>query len=228
VRQPLSEAAFAVGSVAEEQALEKLAYTIAEELNVKKITVMGVQEAGAMIRYSLNPLPQKLGKRLGGSFPKVRQLLREGSDQETVNAWAKQLVSGHNINVALNGDTFELTPEEVEVRRNATEGYTVAEEDGYVAALRTHLTDDLIKEGMAREVVRRINTMRRECDYALNDQIVVTYKASDKLVDALQTHANYLMTETLATALTPADAPSGDRVESFDFDGETITVGIQR
>ncbi|MBX3085379.1 MAG: isoleucine--tRNA ligase [Anaerolineae bacterium] len=228
VRQPLSEAAFAVGSVAEEQALDKLAYTIAEELNVKKITVMGVKEAGAMIRYSLNPLPQKLGKRLGSAFPEVRKLLREGSEQGVVNAWAKQLVAGHNITVPLNGNSFELTPEEVEVRRNATEGYTVAEEDGYVAALRTALTDDLIKEGMAREVVRRINTMRRECDYALNDQIVVTYQASEKLADALQTHGEYVMSETLATALTVSDAPSGDRVEAFDFDGESITVGIQR
>src|SRR6185295_11694826 len=68
VRQPLAEAAFAVRTPAEAKALRALAYTVAEELNVKTVTVM--EAAGDMVRYSLNPLPQKLGKRLGGDFPK--------------------------------------------------------------------------------------------------------------------------------------------------------------
>jgi isoleucyl-tRNA synthetase len=113
-----------------------------------------------MVKYSLNPLPQKLGKRLGSGFPAVQKLLREGA-QPDVAAWAKTLLAGQNITVGMNGATVELTPDEVEVRRNATEGFTVAEEDGYVAALRTTLTEELILEGLAREAVRRINNMRR-------------------------------------------------------------------
>src|SRR5262249_38755417 len=161
VRQPLPEASFAVRTPAEAKALRGLAYTVAEELNVKSVTVM--DGAGEMIRYSLNPLPQKLGKRLGPNFPKVQKALREGPQTE-VTAWAQQLLNGQTVKVALNGDTFEVTPEEVEVRRNATEGYTVAEENGYVAALRTTLTHALVAEGLAREAVRRVQLMRRDAD----------------------------------------------------------------
>ena len=196
VRQPLPEASFAVRTPAEAKALRGLAYTVAEELNVKTVTVM--DGAGDMIRYSLNPLPQKLGKRLGKNFPKVQKALREGSQAE-VTAWAQQLLNGQKRpGRAQRADTFEVTPEEVEVRRNATEGYTVAEENGYVAALRTTLTDALIAEGMAREAVRRIQLMRRDADYALSDHIAVTYKASDKLAQAITANVDYVRTETLA------------------------------
>ncbi|MBX3063829.1 MAG: isoleucine--tRNA ligase [Anaerolineae bacterium] len=227
VRQPLAEAAFAVRSLDEEKALESLSYTIAEELNVKKITVMGLKEAGAMIRYSLNALPQKLGKRLGSNFPLVKKLFSESASDQ-VTDWAKALLAGHSITVGVNGDSVELTPEEVEVRRNATAGFTVAEENGYVAALRTELSEELILEGLAREVVRRVNTMRRDADYALSDAITVTYKASARLAQAIQTHAEYVKSETLASELNAVDAPTGDRVESFDFDGETLTIGVKR
>jgi isoleucyl-tRNA synthetase len=120
-----------------------------------------------------------------------------------------------------------LAPEEVEVLRNAAEGYTVAEENGYVAALQTALTEDLILEGLAREAVRRLNNMRRDADYALSDHIAVTYKASDKLGQAIGKHADYIMSDTLTDKLTAAD-PSGDRVEAFEFDGQTATFGVKR
>ncbi len=225
VRQPLSEATFSVRTPAEANALRKLAYTVAEELNVKMVSVM--DSSGDMVKYSLNPLPQKLGKRLGQNFPKVQKLLREGPETEVVN-WSKQLLDNKPIQVALNGQTVELTPEEVEVRRSATEGYVVAEENGYVAALRTELTDALVMEGLAREAVRRVQTMRRDADYALSDHIVVTYRASDRLAKALAANASYLQTETLADLLAPGNTPQGDRVEAFEFDGEMVTFGIRR
>lgn len=227
VRQPLSEAAFAVRTPAEAGALQKLAYTIAEELNVKTVTVMGMDAAGEMIQYSLNPLPQKLGKRLGSNFPKVQKLLREGSHDE-VTRWAKQLLAGQPISVGLNGQAVEVTPEEVEVRRNASEGYTVAEENGYVAALRTALSDELIKEGLAREVVRRVNSLRRDADYALSDSIILTYQASERLAQAISDNAEYIQSETLAVSLVTDAAPQGDRVETFEFDGETGTFAVRR
>ncbi len=225
VRQPLAEATFAVRTPAEAKALRMLAYTIAEELNVKSVTVM--ESAGEMIRYSLNPLPQKLGKRLGANFPKVQKMLREGSEAE-VTAWAKQLMNGQTLRLGVNGQTVEVTPDEVEVRRNATEGYAVAEESGYVAALRTALTDALVMEGLAREAVRRVQLMRRDADYALSDHIQVTYSASDKLARALTANADYVRAETLADVLTAAEAPQGDRVETFEFDGETVAFAVRR
>jgi len=225
VRQPLAEAAFAVRTPAEAKALRGLAYTIAEELNVKSVTVM--EAAGDMVHYSLNPLPQKLGKKLGQDFPKVQKMLREGSEAE-VSAWARQLVAGHSLSLNVSGKTVEVTPEEVEVLRKASAGYTVAEEAGYLAALQTTLTEPLVMEGMAREVVRRLNSLRRDADYALSDHITVSYKASNKLSKAIAANADYVRAETLADALSAVDAPQGDKVETFEFDGETITCAVKR
>jgi isoleucyl-tRNA synthetase len=180
-----------------------------------------------MISYSLNPLPQKLGKRLGAQFPTVQKLLREG-DSAQVTAWAKQLIAGEPLVVTVNGSTVELSAEEVEVRRTAAEGFTVAEENGYVAALQTTLTEALIKEGLAREVVRRINLMRRDADYALSDTIRITYNATPRLAEALTAHSSYVCDETLAERLEAVAQPEGDKVETFEFDGETITLGVKR
>jgi isoleucyl-tRNA synthetase len=227
VRQPLQEVSFAVRNAEEARALQALQDTVAEELNVKSVTLLGDETANALVKYSLNPLPQKLGKRLGANFPKVQKMLREGAESD-VRGWAQQLLAGSVISVGANGSTFELTPEEVEVRRSATEGFVVAEENGYLAALKTDLTPELVAEGFAREVVRRLNTLRRDADYALSDHITVTYKASEKLAAAITTHAEYITSETLATALTVSDAPTGDKVETFEFDGETLTVGVKR
>jgi isoleucyl-tRNA synthetase len=224
VRQPLMEAAFAVRNPAEMAALRRLAKTVAEELNVKIVNVM--DSSSAMVTYSLNPLPQKLGKRLGASFPKIQKMLREG-EAEQVTTWAKQLIAGQNLHIAIDGTTFELTPEEVEVRHNASQGYMVAEEAGYLAALKTDLNDELVAEGMAREVVRRVQTMRRDADYALNDHIRVMYKASDKLNNAIAANSAYVRAETLADVLEARDA-DGERVEAFEFDGESITIGIKK
>ncbi len=225
VRQPLSEAMFAVRTPAEAKVVRSLAYTIAEELNVKSVSVM--DSTGDMIKYSLNPLPQKLGKRLGQNFPKVQQMLREGPETE-VMTWAALLLEGKPIQLAVNGQTVEVSPEEVEVRRNATEGYAVAEENGYVAALRTALNEALVKEGLAREAVRRVQLMRRDADYALSDHVSLTYKASERLAQALAANADYVRAETLADSLTDVDNPQGDRVETFEFDGETVTFGVKR
>src|SRR5260221_4014799 len=225
VRQPLEEATFAVRTPAEAKALRSLAYTVAEELNVKSVSVM--ESAGEMVRYSLNPLPQKLGKRLGPKFPQVQKMLREGSETE-ITAWARLLLDGQNIDLSVYGEPLILTPEEVEVRRNASEGYAVAEENGYVAALRTALAEALSAECMAREAGRRIQYMSCDTECVLSDHIAVTYKATPKLAQALAANVDYVRAETLADSLTATDAPEGDKVETFEFDGERVAFGVKR
>jgi len=227
VRQPLAEAAFAVRTADEAAAVRKFEATVAEELNVKAVRLLDEQGASGMIRYTLNPLPHKLGKRLGGQFPAVQKLLRE-SDAAQVTVWARQLLAGEPLSVSVNGDQIALSADEVEVLRTAAEGFTVAEENGYVAALQTTLSESLIMEGLAREVVRRVNLMRRDADYALSDTIQVTYAATPRLAQALEMHSAYVCDETLAARLEAVSQPEGDKVEQFAFDGETITLGVKR
>ncbi len=225
VRQPLAEAAFAVRFPAEKEALRLLNDLVAGELNVKAVTAL--DGAGEVVSYSLNPLPPKLGKKYGKDFPKVQHALRDGA-AEDVTAWAKALQSGETVNVTIDGEVYEVTPEECEVRQGAAEGFAVAEEGGYLAALSTTLDDDLVLEGLAREVVRRIQMMRRDADFEISDHIEITYRASEKMSAAIKAHAEYVRGETLADTLRESE-PSGDMFsQEFSVDEEVVTLGVAR
>ncbi|MFN8529948.1 MAG: isoleucine--tRNA ligase [Anaerolineae bacterium] len=237
VRQPLAKVLLAPRTREEAETLGRLADMIESELNVKSAEVLS--NAGAFVQYKLNPLPQKLGKKFGQDFPKVQKALREGAEAD-VRRWAEALMAGQTVTVDVDDKQFTVTPEECEVKRVATEGYAVGEDNGYLAAIDTRLTDDLIMEGLAREVVRRVQSMRKDADFNITDNIVVKYQASDKLARAIQQFNRYIADETLATSLEAGEvngdffkaqfAPDagGDPKKDTSIDGETLTVGVKR
>lgn len=235
VRQPLASAMFSVRDKAEATVIERYADLITTELNVKEASLLkGTNE---IIKYVLNPIPALLGKKFGKDFPKVQKALREG-DQADVRLWASKLSDGENIEVELDGQTFEVSPEECEVRRDAAEGYVVVEEKGYLAALDTTLTEELIMEGLSREVVRRVQSMRRDADFEISDNIDIVYTASEKLGSAIEQFSDYIKTETLAVSLAQGEpengfyradfAPHEDKSEDTSIKGERLSVGIRR
>ncbi len=154
----------------------------------------------------------------------MQKALREG-DPEQVAQWAKALLKGENITVSVDSKTYEITPEGCEVQQSAAEGYAVAEEYGYLAALSTRLTDDLVREGLAREFVRRIQTLRKDADFDISDHIAVTYRAGGKITEAIRAFADYIQRETLADELVEGEAANG---AEFNFDGETVTVSVRQ
>ena len=177
--------------------------------------------------YKLNPLPSVLGKKLGKDFPRVQKSLREGA-VEDVRGWAERLLRGANIAVAVDGQMYELTPEEVQVQREAGAGYAIAEDGGYLAALDTTLSEDLLREGMAREVVRRVQRMRQDADFNVSDHITMKYVASERLTQAIQQFAEYIGGETLSDTLDMGEPNDGFHSEAFEIDGESLTVGVKR
>ncbi|MBI1258815.1 MAG: isoleucine--tRNA ligase, partial [Chloroflexi bacterium] len=224
IRQPLARARFAVREPKEAATVKRHADLIAAELNVKEITVL--DNAANVVKYKLNPLPSALGKKFGKDFPRVQKALREGAPED-VRRWAETLASGENISVTLDGQVFEATPAEVQVLREAGEGYAVAEDGGYLVALDTTLSEELLREGLAREVVRRVQSLRKDADFELNDRIVLKYQVSDKLGQAIQQFADYIGGETLAT-LEVGEPGDGFHSEKFDIDGESLLVGVKR
>ncbi len=225
VRQPLAVAQFVTRAAAEAEAVTRLADLIKSELNVKQVQVLA--SASDVVQYRLNPLPRLLGKKFGQDFPRVQAALREGQ-QEEVRVWATALLDGDSIMLELDGQAFEMTPEEVEVQQQAAEGFAVAEEGGYLAALDTTLTEALILEGLAREVVRRVQTMRKDADFNIDDTITVAYVASDRLARAIEQYADYIRTETLSQSLHKGEPSNGFHREDFQFDGETLLLGVKR
>jgi len=225
VRQPLANAQFATREAKEADAVRKLSDLIKSELNVKEVKVL--EGAGDVVAYALNPLPSVLGKKLGKDFPAVQKTLRGGVLAD-VTRWAETLMRGENVTVEVNGQTFEITPDEVEVKQKSAEGFAIAQEAGYLAAVDTRLTEDLIMEGLAREVVRRVQTLRKDADFNIEDTIQVKYVASDRLGKAITQFADYIRAETLSKSLEAAEPNDGFHREDFTFDGESLSVGVKR
>lgn len=232
VRQPLSVAQFVTRERSEGQAVRKLEDLIKSELNVKSVQLL--DGADEVVTYRLNPIPKFLGKKFGGDFAQVQKALREGEAAQ-VREWALALRRGENISVTLNGKTFEATPDEVEVLQDAAEGFAVIAESGYLVALDTKLDEALILEGLAREVVRRIQSTRKDADFNIEDRIQVVYTASDRLVKAITEYADYIKEETLAVSLEVGEAQDGFFRVEFTTDkemeklkGESLTLGVKR
>jgi isoleucyl-tRNA synthetase len=221
VRQPLAGVSYALPP---DRASVVRAYApiLADELNVKSVGVL--DQPGELVTYSLNPLPKPLGERFKGDFPAIQKTLRQGDQRE--NALA--LLAGKPITVSYDGKQAELTGAEVEVKVHPVEGYAVAQEMQVLAALDVRLTDDLVAEGLAREFIRRVQTMRKDAGFEVSDRVATTYKASPKLAKAVEQFADLIKAETLTTDLKEAKKPTGSKVEEHTFDGETLAVGVRK
>jgi isoleucyl-tRNA synthetase len=222
VRQPLSEVAFSVGNLAERKAVEMFADLIADELNVKRVRLLDA--ATEAVSHTVKPLPKQLGQKYGNKFPAIQQAIL-AMDAEQV---AHTLMSGQPLTVIVAGETFNILPEEVEVKAQAKEGFAVAEEGAYVAALVTELTPDLIREGLAREFVRRVQDLRKSSGLEVADRIDLFVEASPGLRSALEAHRDYVMAETLTRNLAFATPPAGTTSIEAAFDGEQVLLGLRK
>jgi isoleucyl-tRNA synthetase len=190
---------------------------IADELNVKALEF--VEREAELVTYRVLPDLKKLGRKLGPDLPRVREAL----SRLDPNAVARAVRAGQPIAV----DGIALQPDEVIVQAMPREGLLVAGEDGIVVGLDTTLTDELIAEGLAREVVRRVNDLRKAAGLNVSDHIVLSYRASERLARAIRAYADYVKRETLSEALTEAPLPEAHTADE-SFDGEQLTIAIKK
>ena len=222
VRQPLGQALIATDPRRRRE-LTQLLDLLADELNVKTVTF--VEEASELVTYGLLPLNRVLGPKFGRAFPKVRKALT----QLDAGAAVASLNAGDPLSLTLDdGTAVELAPDEVLIQTQAREGFGVAGEGGLVVALDTAITPELAQEGLAREIVRRVQDLRKQADYDLTDRISVTYRAKGKLAEAIAAHGGKIADEVLADRFESADAPAGDRVLEDTIDGCAVTLAVAR
>ncbi len=220
VRQPLAEAAFSVGNNTERAALLKNAEVVKDELNVKQVRLLDA--ATEAVSHTVKPLPKQLGQKYGNKFPAIQKAILAMNAEDV----ARTLTSGKPLEVTANGETFQVISEEVEVKAMAKEGFAVAEDGAYVAALVTTLTPELIAEGLAREFVRRVQDLRKTANLDVADRIELFVEASAGLNSAIEAHADYIRTETLTVKLSFAAPPADAPVTEDEFDGEMVKVGL--
>jgi isoleucyl-tRNA synthetase len=232
VRQPLASVSFGVGNAEERKAVSQYEVVVKDELNVKSVEIL--QESEGVTSYSLSANFAKLGKKLRGDVKLVANALQNASDGDTAK-WGRALLKGENMILELDGKSFELTSDEIDVRQeSATEGYVVVEERGYIAALDTNLTQDLITERLANEVQRRIQVARKNADFNLDDRIEIAYSAGERLSAAITQFAERIKAETLAEKMETGNSVTGFYSEDFsdnlpeDLKGETLVISVKR
>ncbi len=220
VRQPLAEAAFALGRLDERHAVETYADLITDELNVKKVRLLDASSEAAT--FVLKPLPKQLGQKYGNKFPAIQKAIL-GMDAA---ASAPQLLSGAPLAVTVDGDVYDILPDEVEVRADARAGFAVAADGAYLAALVTELTPELVQEGQAREFVRRVQDLRKTAGLEVTDRIKLYVTAPQGLREALDTYRDYVAAETLAVDLSYDRLPPEATLVVDDLDGEQVSIGL--
>jgi isoleucyl-tRNA synthetase len=220
VRQPLAEAAFSVGNPDERRAVHDFDDLLTDELNVKKVRLLDASTEA--VSHSVKPLPKQLGQKYGNKFPALAKAIQAMNAEEVAHTF----VSGGNIKVALDGEMYEILPDEVEVKTLAKEGFAVAEDGPYVAALVTDLTPELVREGMAREFVRRVQDFRKNAEFNVADRIKLYLSATPELQKAIEIHQDTIMSETLCLELNFGQSPATSKVQVEEFDGEKVTISL--
>ena len=220
VRQPLAEVAFSLGNANERKAVETYADLFTDELNVKHVRLLDA--ATEAVSHSVKPLPKQLGQKYGNKFPAIQKAILAMNSEDA----ARPLLVGKPLRVEANGETYDVLPEEVEVKALAKEGFAVAEDGPYVAALVTELTPELAQEGLAREFVRRVQDLRKNAGLDVADRIELFVEASAGLRSAVEAHKEYIIAETLTVSLKFEESPTGASTSKDEFDGETVAVGL--
>ncbi|MGI6496138.1 MAG: isoleucine--tRNA ligase [Kiritimatiellia bacterium] len=227
VRQPLSRAAVICTAPGFEERLAPMAPVIAEELNVKSVEF--ASDESRFVTLSAKANFKALGARLG-----PRMKAAAGAIEALGPDALRTLVAGGNVALDLaDGEpAVDLAPGDVQIIRQENEGMTVANEGAVTLALDTRLDDALVAEGLARELVSRIQAMRKEADLEVTDRIAVDVHADAALVAAARLHADYIRDETLIAAA-PADwaaaslhvaAPAGD--DAIDLNGHPARITL--
>jgi isoleucyl-tRNA synthetase len=222
VRQPLASAAFSVSTPAERKAVSTYADVISDELNVKQVRLLDASTEA--LTHTVKPLPKQLGQKYGNKYPAIQKAILAMNAEEV----AKTFHSGKELVVTANGETFNIISEEVEVKAMAKEGFAVAEEGAYVAALVTELTPELVQEGLAREFVRRVQDLRKAADLDVSDRIEMFIEASAGLRSAIEAHKEYITSETLTVKLSFAESPANLFIVEDEFEGEKVKVGVRK
>ena len=206
-------------------AVARFADLIADELNVKTV---GLAEGEAeLVTYRILPVNKTLGPRFGKEFPAVRQAL-SAADPYAV---AAAVAAGQPVAVVVNGQEVSLAAEDVLVQAEPLPGFQVSNDPqrGIVVALDTSITPLLRQEGLAREVVRKLQQMRKDAGFELSDRIHTTWLTGDEeLAAAIDSQAAYIQQETLSLSLEHAAPHHAAYGETAEIDEATVALGITR
>lgn len=204
VRQPLSKLMVPVLNNHFKKQLQHIEPLLLSEVNVKELVCIDPNSPDQVLVKEIKPNFKTLGKKAGPLMKPLAQMIKE-LNHEHIDL----LESGKNITLNPNNQPFELTPDDVEINFVDIPGWLVANEKGLTVALDITLTPQLINEGIAREWVNKIQSLRKELDFELTDKVSITYYTQHaEVIQALNEFQSYICSEVLATQLQNISSPT--------------------
>jgi len=195
---------------------------VTDELNVKSFEF--VQDARQLVTYRVLPDNKLLGPRFGARFPALRAALAAADPYRV----ASSVSASVPVSLEVDGETVELAPQEILVSTQPAEGLAVAADKLITVAVDATISPELRAEGLAREIVRRIQAMRKDAGFDIADRITIWYQAGGEFGSVFQTWGDYIRTETLTTELIEGSAPAGAYRETQKVEGESLLLGVRR
>lgn len=219
VRQPLQKVMIPVLDESQKQDIQMVADLIKAEVNVKEIELL--DDASGVLVKQIKPNFKALGPRFGKDMGLISKAI-QAFTQEQINELEKK----GQISLEISENSIILSSQEVEITSQDIPGWLVASDNGITVALDITITEELKKEGIARELVNRIQNIRKDSGFEVTDKIKVEIQTEAEIAEAIQANLEYIQTETLTKELQILDTVEGG--EEIEFDGFRSIVLISK
>ena len=218
IRQPLSELKFSIKNDEISDFIFSEQDVVMDELNVKILA--RANSESDLISYKVKPNLPLLGQKYGKDLKKINQKLNEDDDSGVLNEIRK------NKKYKIDENIF-IIREDLLIEQDSIEGWACAGDDSVAVGLNMKLSENLIKEGIIRDVIRQVQTMRKDANFAVEDRIKIFIELKGLIGDSIKQFKDLLMSEVLAVEIIESKS-GGEFSGSFEMDNQTFTVGLER
>ena len=221
VRQPLTKILVPVLDPAMAAHIEAVRGLIMNEVNIKDIEL--IEKTTGLITKRIKPNFKTLGPRYG-KYMKQIAALTAGFSQERI----AEIEASAEIALDMGAETITVTPADFEITSEDMPGWLVTSEGKLTVALDITVTDALRAEGVARELINRIQNIRKDSGFEVTDKIRVEIERRPFAAEALEAYADYIASQTLAVSVAAVDAPAGDTLVQSEIDEQPIAIAVTR
>ena len=221
IRQPLAKLTFMVKNDAIADFIFDQQSVVLDELNIKTITRAEVESE--LIRYKVKPNLPLLGQKFGKELPAIRNHLNDADGAEVL----AEIRSNKSYKMNLNGESISIGRDDLLIEAESAEGFTSSGDDNVTVGLTIKLTEELVQEGIVRDVIRQVQTMRKNANFAVEDRIIIYGLLDGPVGEAIRSFEGFFKNEVLAVELIEEDQ-SGEFSDSFQIGDQKIEFGLKR
>ncbi|MDI3533749.1 MAG: isoleucyl-tRNA synthetase [Thermosediminibacterales bacterium] len=223
-RQPLSKMYIKTRRENEKEALKDdgMSSLIKEELNIKEIDF--TDEVSKYLSYTIKPRYDMLGPKYGKLMPQIAKTLATADSVKLM----EELETNGVINLELDGETVAIEKSELDIKVQDREGFSAEGDNGYYVILDTTITKELELEGISREIVSKIQNMRKEAGFNVEDKIVLYYYGDETIDKTFEKFGDVIKAETLSLEARKEKPEEADNIKNWNINGHTVLLAVKR